>query len=227
MIRKAAFPTGVFKSMQFPSSENACRRDWGRPLKEMLCAAVFGLCFAVAAAVHALDPPRDPNDRTLEETPPAVQKTIQATIGTGEVQSITKKDDHSRVTYEVGFTKFKVSPDLQVIEDGKPVSAERILEKINWSRNFTVAENGALLSMEMALEETGAAQNAILELVGTDRLISIKKSFEEREKVLPFKVECFKDGKPFNFSVAPDGRFLGTDEYEAPEPRLRLRKHSP
>jgi len=211
--------------MTLPSSEHASCRSSRRSFFKTLRAALIGLCFAAIAPVHALDRPRDPDDRTLEETPPAVQKTIRATIGTGKVQSITKKDHHGRATYEVMFTKIKFSPDFQVREDGKPVTAERILERLTWSRAFTVAEDGALLSMETALAETGAAQKTILEKVGNGRIISIKKSFEKREKVLPFKVQSAKDGKPFNFSVAPDGRFLGTDEYEGPEPRLR--QHSP
>ena len=211
--------------MNLRSSARASSRSSRRSDFKTLRAAIIGLCFAAIAPVHALDRPRDPDDRTLEETPPAVQKTIRETIGTGEVRPITRKDYHSLLTYEVAYAKFKLSPDLRVVEDGKPVSAERLLEKINWSRHFTVAENGALLSMEMTLEETGAAQKTILEKVGNETFISIKKSFEARDKVLPFKVQSAKDGKPFNFSVAPDGRFLGTDEYEAPEPRLR--QHSP
>ena len=77
----------------------------------------------------------------------------------------------------------------------------------------TVAANGALLSVKITLAETtGPAQTTILEKVGNGRILSVWKSLEKRENVFPFKVESMKDGKAFNFSVGPNGRFLGIDD---------------
>jgi len=39
----------------------------------------------------------------------------------------------------------------------------------------------------------------------------VDKSFEKRNNDFPFEVEGRKDGKPFDFFVAPRGRFLGMD----------------
>ena len=44
------------------------------------------------------------------------------------------------------------------------------------------------------------------------RILRIDKSFEPRQGVLPCEIEAHKEGKPFNFSVGPKGRFLGMDE---------------
>jgi hypothetical protein len=35
---------------------------------------------------------------------------------------------------------------------------------------------------------------------------------EKKAGVLPYEVTGRKDGKPFNFSVGPRGRFLGMDD---------------
>jgi hypothetical protein len=40
----------------------------------------------------------------------------------------------------------------------------------------------------------------------------VDKSFDARRGVLPYEIEARKDGKPFNFSVGPKGRFLGMDD---------------
>jgi hypothetical protein len=123
----------------------------------------------------------------LSDAPAPVQKTIAAQMGNGTLTTLTKIID-DKVTYDVDFTK-----------DGKDGSV-------------TIASDGALLSVQITLEETGAAEKTILEKVGNGKIVSVWKSFEKREKVFPFKVESVKDGKSFNFSVGPKGRFLGLDE---------------
>jgi hypothetical protein len=124
----------------------------------------------------------------LREAPAPVQKTVAAQIGEGTLTTLSKMFG-DRITYDADFTK-----------DGK-VGA------------VTVASNGALLSVKITLAEaTDPAQKSILEKVGNGRILSVWKSFDKRENVLPFKVMSLKDGKPFNFSVAPKGRFLGMDD---------------
>jgi len=123
----------------------------------------------------------------LSEAPPLVQKTIATQMAGGTLTTLTKNID-ARVTYDAEFTT-----------DGR-------------SGSVSVADNGALLSVSITLAETGPAQATILEKVGNGKILSVKKSFEKREKVFPFKVESVKDGKPFNFSVGPKGRFLGLDD---------------
>jgi hypothetical protein len=55
-------------------------------------------------------------------------------------------------------------------------------------------------------------QSAIKEKVGGGKVLRVDKSFEARRGVLPYEIEARKDGKAFNFSVGPRGRFLGMDE---------------
>jgi len=124
----------------------------------------------------------------LSEAPAPVQRTVTAQMGSGILMTLTKTFG-DKVTYEAEFTR-----------DGKDGAV-------------TVAANGALLSVKITLAETtGPAQTTILEKVGNGRILSVWKSLEKRENVFPFKVESMKDGKPFNFSVGPNGRFLGIDD---------------
>ena len=270
---------------------------------------MLGLCFLVVAPVHAA---ADAGAIVLAQTPPAVQKTVQANIGIGRVTSITKGDDDAKPSYEIVYTKGAASLDLHVGEDGAllsmqvgfaetppavqksiqaqlgtdkmgdiektfdrdettyvvdtttkdgresqftisdagvlleaeialseapaPVQAtittqmgkgtlttltKIIDDKVTYDADFTkdgknggvtVGSDGALLSVQITLEETGAAQKTILEKVGNGKILSVWKSFEKREKVFPYKVESIKDGKAFNFSVGPKGKFLGIDD---------------
>ena len=65
----------------------------------------------------------------------------------------------------------------------------------------------------MILDElTPDVQKTIKEQIGTGTIVRIAKSFELKKKVQPYEVEGRKDGKPFDFSVGPQGRFLGRDE---------------
>jgi VIT1/CCC1 family predicted Fe2+/Mn2+ transporter len=124
------------------------------------------------------------------ETPPAVQKTVAAQVGAGKLESIAKVIDDDGITYEAEMTT----------ADGK-------------EREFTVGPEGRLLSIEVALEELSAeVQKTIKEQVGAGKIEWIDKSFEMKKKVQPYEIEATKDGKPFNFSVGPKGRFLGIDE---------------
>jgi len=184
------------------------------------------------------------------ETPPAVQKSIRAHLGISELGAIEKTFDGDEISYVVYITtkdgresQFTIGENGDLLEmeialgqapapvqktvaeqmgTGRLTTLTKIIgDEITYEAYFTkdgkdggviVASNGALLSVEIALEETGPAQKAILEKVGNGRILLVWKSFEKRENILPFKVVSVKDGKSFNFSVSPDGRFLGVDE---------------
>jgi hypothetical protein len=80
-------------------------------------------------------------------------------------------------------------------------------------KSFTIAENGNLSSMEMTLAETPRpVQRSIKNQIGDGKILEIDRSFVQERGVLPFKVQGRKDGKPFDFSVGPRGRFLGMDD---------------
>ena len=126
----------------------------------------------------------------LAETPAPVQKTVTAQVGTGKLEKISKVFDDQDITYEAEMTT----------ADGK-------------GRDFTVGAKGKLLSVQVILDELAPdVQKTIKEQIGAGRIVRIAKSFELKKKVQPYEVEGRKDGKPFNFSVGPQGRFLGRDE---------------
>ena len=125
----------------------------------------------------------------LSGAPAEVQKTVSAQIGNGTLSSLTKMIDEGAVTYEAEF-----------IKDGKDGA-------------ITIANDGKLLRVQILLEEASPeAQKTIKEKVGNGRIVSVYKSFVKRDKVLPYEVESVKDGKAFDFSVGPKGRFLGMNE---------------
>jgi hypothetical protein len=76
-----------------------------------------------------------------------------------------------------------------------------------------VGPNGNLLSVEINQSRVPpAAMRTIETRMGSGKILRINKSFEKIMGVNPFEVEGRKDGKPFDFSVGPRGRFLGMDD---------------
>jgi hypothetical protein len=67
---------------------------------------------------------------------------------------------------------------------------------------------------QVALEDTiPAVRKTIRQKMGDGKILRIDKSLvEKRMGVLAFEVQGRKDGKPFNFSVGPQGRFLWMDD---------------
>jgi hypothetical protein len=125
----------------------------------------------------------------LKETPAAVKKTIESSLGPAKLEDIFH-------IFEAGETSYYV----EVRRDGK-------------LRDFSVAENGRLQSVQVFLSETPAEVQAMIkEKIGNGKLERLDKSFEPRRGALPYEIESRKDGKPFNFSVGPRGRFLGIDD---------------
>jgi uncharacterized membrane protein YkoI len=132
----------------------------------------------------------DSVDVLLEETPPAVKATITKEIGGGSVQEISKSAEADGVFYEV-------TVNLNGVD-----------------RDFTVAENGKLISRQVFLTEIPLpVQQTIGKITANGRVLRIDREFEKRGKAVdPFAVESIVDGKPYNFVVGPKGLFLGVDQ---------------
>lgn len=126
---------------------------------------------------------------SLVEVPAAVRKTIEAHAGQSKLGDIFKILDADGIFYDVEMT-----------QDGK-------------NREFSVADDGKLESREVFLSELSApAAATVKEKIGDGKILRIDEVFTKRGGVFPFEIEGRKDGKPFNFSVGPKGRFLGMDE---------------
>jgi len=128
---------------------------------------------------------------TLAETPPAVQTTIKSQVANGTCQSISEEFDPAGNSFDV---------DARTTAGGRD--------------SFTVGMDGTLQSVEVSLEKVPpAARKTIRNKMGDGKILQIEKSLvEKKDGVLPYEVEGRKDGRPFNFSVGPHGRFLGMDE---------------
>jgi uncharacterized membrane protein YkoI len=187
----------------------------------------------------------------LEETPADVRKTIQTELNGGSLDSIDKNLDDTDVSYDVaGTDKGGKETSFTVDDDGtlssrevdltqtpdtvqKTIAAQlnggkvnSIDEEIDDGTNFevtvttadgpetsfTVAADGKLTSKEVDLDSVPARARATMEnRIGDGTSLRVDKSFEKRDNTFPFEVEGRKDGKPFDFFVAPRGRFLGMD----------------
>jgi uncharacterized membrane protein YkoI len=125
----------------------------------------------------------------IEEVPAAVRKAIDANLGKGKLGDIYRLSEGGSISY-----------DAEVTYGGKV-------------RDLVFGENGNLESVQVSLEEIPVpVQRTIREKVGAGKVVRIDKSCEARQGVQPFEVTARKDGKPFNFSVGPRGRFLGMDD---------------
>ena len=127
----------------------------------------------------------------LTETPAAVQAAIKTQLGDGRLMSIEEDFDPAGNSFDVEA----VAPD-----GGK--------------KSFSVAPDGRLLSEEVTLEKLlPPARKIIRGKIGDGKILRIDRSLSEKKAgVLPYQVEGRKDGKPFDFSVGPHGRFLGMDD---------------
>jgi uncharacterized membrane protein YkoI len=127
----------------------------------------------------------------LSEAPAAVQATVTAESGTGAFESLDKIFDPAGITYEAAY----------YTKNGR-------------EHRFTVDADGKLNSREVALAEAPVpVQQTIKQQLGAGKVLRIDHSFAEKDSgVFPFEVQAEKDGKPFDFSVGPKGRFLGMDD---------------
>jgi len=125
------------------------------------------------------------------EAPAAVQTAIKLRIGDGHVDSLEENLDPDGNSFEVEATA----------SDGG-------------GKSFSVAPDGRILSEEVTLEQTPpAVHKTIREQMGDGKILRIDRTFSERNAgVAKFEVEGRKDGRSYDFSVGPRGRFLGLDD---------------
>ena len=185
----------------------------------------------------------------LEETPAAVQKTIRAELNGGSLDSIDKDVADTDVSYDVeGTGKDGKDKNFTVDDDGTLSSWEVDLSEtpdavrqtiaahlngdkvqsidenfdddginfdvtISATKSFNVTANGTLDTEQVALADVPPRVRAVIKArLGDGTVLRVDKSHEREKNVFPYKIQGRKDGKPFNFSVAPRGRFLGMDE---------------
>lgn len=126
----------------------------------------------------------------LAETPDSVQQSIAAQLNGGKVKTIDENFDDDGTNFDV-----------------------TVATSAGAETSFNVGADGAMISKEISLDEVPARARATIEnRIGDGAVLRVDKSFIRRNNVLPFEVEGRKDGKPFDFSVAPRGRFLGMDD---------------
>jgi len=127
----------------------------------------------------------------LADAPAPVQKTITTEMGGGQFESMDKILDPDGVIFEVSY-----------------------YAKGGRERRFTVGLDGKINSREVDLAGAPApVQATIKQQLGNGKLLRIDHSFAEKDGgVFPFEVQAEKDGKPFDFSVGPKGKFLGMDD---------------
>jgi uncharacterized membrane protein YkoI len=138
----------------------------------------------VCALVLQLAPLTLANPITLAELPEAVQKAINAKSEGGKLGEIEKVEEDDDVSYEVGLVK-----------DGK-------------DRDFSVDDEGALLSEQVYFPETPApVQKTIRALLAKATSGSIDREFDD--EVVTYELSwANKDGKDRSATIAIDGKVL-------------------
>ncbi len=126
----------------------------------------------------------------LSDTPDVVQKTINSRLEGGKVSGIDENFDDDGTNFDVTVT---ASDDVK--------------------KSFNVLADGTLASEQIPLADVPPrARAAIKEHIGDGTVLRVDKSFIKERGVDPFEIEGRKDGKPFDFSVGPRGKFLGMDQ---------------
>jgi uncharacterized membrane protein YkoI len=125
----------------------------------------------------------------FDELPAPLQAAMKAQAGESRIESIDKSFDDGAVSYDATVT----------MPDGR-------------ERDFSLSEQGILLSREVAMADAPAAvQQTISHTLGKGKVLEIDQSFESGRSV-PYEIEGWKDGKPFYFLVSPKGDFLGMED---------------
>ena len=120
----------------------------------------------------------------LTDVPAAAQIAINAQLAGGKLDDIAQTNDDGETVFDVSFTALNGD-----------------------ERDFTVAADGTLLSLEVKLTETPpAVQRAIrAEAAGWD-LESVDKNVDRAE--ISYEVEVTKGGQTKDFTVTEDGDVL-------------------
>jgi len=129
-------------------------------------------------------------DTSLAAVPAPVQAAINSLVGTGHVISIDQNYDPDGVSFD--------------IEARSAIGA---------NLSFSLGPDGAEQSERVNLKQVPLpARATITQTIGNGRILRVDHILVGKEdKVLPYSVEGRKDGKSFDFSVGPKGRFLGMD----------------
>jgi uncharacterized membrane protein YkoI len=131
---------------------------------------------------------------SLDETPPAVQKTILGQIGSGALSSIGQSLDDDDVSY-----------DVEMRLDGKV-------------RTFSVEQDGALLASEIDFAELPTAvQKAADAIRGQDTVKSVEKQIDDGD--ITYEIQIVKDGKARGFDFRGDGLLSSTEVDLADTPK--------
>lgn len=142
-------------------------------------ALFYWLCAATNLALPAVEPAAQVAFALL---PPAVQKGIQAQLGSGKLGDIKRDEEHGEVSYVAEITK-----------DGR-------------SRDYTLDEDGALLSVEVSLPETPpAVQKTIQNQIAQGTLESIGRTTDDGGASYDVEWKA-KDGAAHSFSVLESGK---------------------
>jgi uncharacterized membrane protein YkoI len=124
---------------------------------------------------------------TLAETPAAVHRTIQAQAGGWVLDGIDKETDDTGTTY-----------DIEVTKDGR-------------TQSFTVDDDGTLLSVAVELQETPAAvQKAIQAQAAGGEIDSIDRNLDDDTEIT-YDVEAVGNGRTRSFTVADDGALISQE----------------
>jgi len=123
----------------------------------------------------------------LSEVSAAAQNTIKAQLAGGKLDDITRTNDDGELVFDVSFTALNGD-----------------------ARDFTVAADGTLLSLEVKLAEAPpAVQNAIrAEAPGWD-LEGLDKNVDRAE--ITYDVEVSRGGQTKEFSVSEEGDVLSRE----------------
>lgn len=139
--------------------------------------------FVGGVAVTAL---ADDAKVTLANTPADIQSVIQTQTAGGIMGDITKSADDEETVYDVDFTA----------KDGS-------------DRDFSVAQDGTLLNVELPLAETPAAVQKTIQ-AETSAVDTIDKNLADAD--ISYEVKgTGGDGKDKNFTVADDGTVLSRE----------------
>ena len=145
---------------------------------------VTSFFLAATFAVFAAD---DSKSVALSDTPSAVQKIINAQLGGGKLGGITQSKEDGETVFDVGLTD---------------VSGN--------NRDFSVADDGTLLSYEVTLTEVPAAVQQTMHAQASGwELESIDKNVDDTE--ITYDVDVSKDGREKTFTVADDGDLLSEE----------------
>jgi hypothetical protein len=144
----------------------------------VLVLVALGCALAVTALADSTKVP-------LSAVPTSAQSVIHTQVGDGTMGDIFQETQDEDVVYDVALT-----------------------DKAGADRDFTVAQDGTLLSVEVPLAEAPAAVKAVIESeLSGGSLTSIDKNLADSE--ITFDVEgTAKDGTNRDFTVSDDGDIL-------------------